>query len=61
MKSILLSALLLFAIGCTLMETSSNSTGPTKRQIASQWSQIPNYLTKKEVENILGAPTDIHL
>ncbi len=60
MKSILLSVLLLFAIGCTLMETSSNSTGPTKNQIASQWSQIPNYLTKKEVENILGAPTDIH-
>ncbi len=60
MKSILLSALLLFAIGCALTETSSTSTGPTKNQIAKQWSQIPNYLTKKEVESILGVPTDIH-
>jgi len=60
MKSILLSVILLFVIGCALTETSSTSTGPTKRQIAYQWSQIPSYLTKKEVENILGVPTDIH-
>ncbi len=60
MKSILLSVILLFVIGCALTETSSTSTGPTKRQIAYQWSQIPGYLTKKQVESILGAPTDIH-
>ncbi len=60
MKSILLSVVLMLVIGCSLMETSSTSTGPTKNQIASKWSQIPNYLTKKEVENILGIPTDIH-
>ena len=60
MKSILLSVVLMLVIGCSLMETSSTSTGPTKNQIAYKWSQIPNYLTKKEVENILGIPTDIH-
>tara|TARA_B100000959_G_scaffold201123_1_gene210454 strand:- start:148 stop:444 length:297 start_codon:yes stop_codon:yes gene_type:complete len=60
MKSILLSVVLMFVIGCSMMETSSTSTGPTKNQIAYKWSQIPNYLTKKEVENILGIPTDIH-
>ncbi len=60
MKSILLSVVLMLVIGCSMMETSSTSTGPTKNQIANKWSQIPNYLTKKEVENILGIPTDIH-
>ena len=60
MKSILLSVVLMLVIGCSMMETSSTSTGPTKNQIAYKWSQIPNYLTKKEVENILGIPTDIH-
>ncbi|MBO05602.1 MAG: hypothetical protein CMI58_00925 [Parcubacteria group bacterium] len=60
MKSILLSVVLMFVTGCSMMETSSTSTGPTKNQIAYKWSQIPNYLTKKEVENILGIPTDIH-
>ncbi len=60
MKSILLSVVLMFVTGCSMMETSSTSTGPTKNQIAYKWSQIPNYLTKKEVESILGIPTDIH-
>ncbi|MDP6923372.1 MAG: hypothetical protein R2568_11355 [Candidatus Scalindua sp.] len=60
MKTILLLVALMFVIGCAMTETSSNSTGPTKSQISYKWSQIPNYLTKKEVENILGAPTDIH-
>ncbi len=50
MKSILLSVVLMFVIGCSMMETSSTSTGPTKNQIAYKWSQIPNYLTKKRLK-----------
>ena len=60
MKTILLSVLLIFVFGCALTENSSTSTGPTKNQIIYKWSQIPSYLTKKEVENMLGIPTDIH-
>jgi len=60
MKNILLWVILLSVIGCALTGTSSTSTGPTKHQIIKKWSQIPNYFTKKEVENILGIPTDIH-
>ena len=59
MKNILLSIMIMLIIGCAMTETTSTSTGPTKKQIAYQWSQMPNYLTKKEVENILGVPTDI--
>lgn len=60
MKNILLSVIIMLVIGCAMTETSSTSTGLTKNQIINKWSQIPNYLTKKQVENILGAPTDIH-
>ncbi len=60
MKSMLLCVILLSAIGCALTGTTSTSTGPTKHQITRKWSQIPGYFTKKEVENILGVPTDIH-
>ncbi len=60
MKSILLSVIFLFVIGCALTGTTSTSTGPTKNQIVYKWSQIANYFTKKEVENILGVPSNIH-
>ncbi len=60
MKSILLCVILLSVVGCVLTDTSSITTGPTKRQITHKWLQIPNYFTKKEVENILGVPTVIH-
>ncbi len=60
MKRMLLCAILLSAVGCALAGTASTSTGPTKHQIMRKWSQVPGYFTKKEVENILGAPTDIH-
>jgi hypothetical protein len=60
MKNILLCVILLSVIGCILTETSTTSTGQTKRQISYNWSQIADYFTKKEVENILGIPTDIH-
>ncbi len=60
MKSMLLGVILVFAIGCAMMETSSTSTEPTRHQIVYKWSQIPDYFTKKEVENILGVPTGIH-
>ena len=59
MKSILLSVIILSVIGCTLMKPSATSTVQTKHQIIYKWSQIANYFTKKEVENILGDPTDI--
>jgi hypothetical protein len=59
MKNLLLSLIILSVIGCTLMKSSTTSTVPTKRQIAYNWSQIADYSTKKEVESILGAPTDI--
>jgi len=60
MKSILLCVILLSVIGCALMKPSTNTTVQTKRQITYNWSQIADYFTKKEVENILGIPTDIH-
>ncbi len=59
MKSILLCVILLSVIGCALTKPSINSTVQTKRQITYNWSQIADYFTKKEVENILGVPTDI--
>ena len=60
LKNVLLSVILIFVIGCAMTGTSSTTAGPTKNQIIYKWSQIPSYLTKKEVENILGVPTDIH-
>jgi len=60
MKSMLLCVILLSAIGCALTGATSTATGPSKHQITRQWSQIPNYYTKKDVENVLGAPTEIH-
>ena len=59
MKNILLCVILLSVIGCALMKPSTTSTVPTKHQIIYKWSQIADYFTKKEVEKILGAPTDI--
>ena len=46
-------------VGCALMKPSATSTGPTKHQLIYRWSKIADYFTKKEVENILGTPTDI--
>ncbi len=59
MKSILLCLILLLVIGCAMMKPSSTSTVQTKHQITYKWSQIADQFTKKEVENILGIPTDI--
>ena len=60
MKSILLSVIILSVIGCALTEPSSSSTVQTKHQVTYKWSQISEYDTKKDVERILGIPTDIH-
>ncbi len=60
MKNLLLSLIRLSVVGCALMNPSATSTGPTKHQIIYSWSKIADYFTKKEVENILGIPTDIH-
>jgi len=60
MKSLLLPVIILSVIGCALMNPSSTSTGQTKHQITYKWSQVAGYFTKKEVEGILGIPTDIH-
>ncbi len=59
MKSLLLSVIILSVIGCALTKPSSTSTVQTKSQITYKWSQIENYFTKKEVESILGVPSDI--
>jgi hypothetical protein len=59
MKRLLMSVIILSVIGCALMKPSTTSTGPTKNQIAKKWSQIADYFTKKEVENILGIPAEI--
>jgi len=59
MKSLLLPVILLLVIGCALMKPSSTSTVQTKHQITYKWSQIADQFNKKEVENILGIPTDI--
>ena len=59
MKNLLLSVIILSVVGCALMNPSATSTGPTKHQIIYKWSKIADYFTKKEVENILGPPTDI--
>ncbi len=59
MKNILLSLIILSVVGCAMMKPSIDSTVQTKRQITYNWSQIEDYFTKKEVEKILGIPTDI--
>lgn len=59
MKSILLSIIILSVAGCSLMKPPINSAAPTKHQIVYNWSKISKYDSKKEVESILGAPTDI--
>ncbi|MBC8551355.1 MAG: hypothetical protein H8D23_17045 [Candidatus Brocadiales bacterium] len=59
MKSILLSLVIMSVVGCALMPPTTDPTVQTKRQISYNWSQIASYFTKKEVENILGPPTDI--
>ena len=61
MKSVLLSVIILSVVGCVLTKplSTSNSTVPTKSQITYEWSKISEYDTKKEVESILGIPTDI--
>ncbi len=59
MKNILLCLILLLVIGCVLVKPSTDPTVQTKRQITYNWSQIADYFTKNEVENILGPPTDI--
>ena len=59
MKSLLLSVIILSVIGCALTKPSSTSTVQTKSQITYKWSQMTNYFTKKEVESILGVPSDI--
>ncbi len=51
--------IILSVVGCALMQRTTDPTVQTKRQITYNWSQIANYFTKKEVENILGPPTDI--
>jgi len=60
MKNILLLLVIMSVVGCALTPPTTDPTVQTKRQISYNWSQIPNYLTKKQVENILGMPTDIH-
>jgi len=60
MKNILLSVIMaLSVVGCALTPPTTDPTVQTKRQISYNWSQIASYFTKKEVENILGPPTDI--
>ena len=59
MKNILLSVIILSLVGCVFTPPTIDPTVQTKRQITYNWSQIANYFTKKEVENILGPPTDI--
>ena len=59
MKNILLSVIILSLVGCVFTPPTIDPTVQTKRQITYNWSQIANYFTKKEVENILGSPTDI--
>jgi hypothetical protein len=59
MKSMLLCVILLSVIGCALTPPTIDPTVQTKRQIKYNWSQVADYFTKKEVENILGPPTDI--
>ncbi len=51
--------MILSVIGCALAKPLSTSTVQTKGQITYKWSQIENYFTKKEVESILGVPSDI--
>ena len=59
MKSILLSVIIMSAIGCVLTKPLSTSTVQTKSQITYNWSQISKLDTKEDVERILGIPTDV--
>ncbi|GAX59300.1 nitroreductase [Candidatus Scalindua japonica] len=59
MKCLVFSVIILSVVGCALMKPSSTSTAPTKHQIIYSWSKISKFDSKKDVERILGAPSDI--
>lgn len=59
MKSFFFTVILLSVVGCALIKPSTTSTVQTKRQISYSWSKISKFDSKKDVENLLGAPTEI--